>query len=382
MRVLVINNVYPSLYDKNAYVFVQNQVVSLIKNGYEVFVLDIDLRSFKHKRKYGIYKEIYNNVQVYRVSFPFFNFNDNFFIRFFNKLFGKLLFKKIVNENGKIDFVNAHFALSSGFAAYSIKKKYGIPYVITEHHTQILIRNTSQLKNATKIYNYANYIIAVSVALKNKILKLCNNKNICVIPNIIDVNKFTIEEHSKNKKTNSFSFISIGHLIERKGHDLVITALSEIQKDYPNVSLTIIGRGNKEVELKKLVKKLNVKNIKFISQVPNDKICSFLNDSDCFVLASRQETFGVVYAEAISCGIPVIATRCCGPEEFVNKINGLLIDVNNLDSLVLSMKYMIKNAKLYDKKKVRKTIVDVCSEEAFICNISKVYEEMYEKLCN
>ena len=74
-----------------------------------------------------------------------------------------------------------------------------------------------------------------------------------------------------------------------------------------------------------------------------DKIAEILRASDCFVLPSKLETFGVVYIEAMACGVPVNATRCGGPESFVDDWNGALIAINDHEALVNSLKYMLEN---------------------------------------
>ena len=99
----------------------------------------------------------------------------------------------------------------------------------------------------------------------------------------------------------------------------------------------------------------------------------------CFVLASRAETFGVAYIEALATGVPVIATKCGGPEIFVHEDNGLMIPVDDLDALVNAMEYMYKNIKVFDREKVSSEIKDKFSPKYVSKKLVEVYEEVLKK---
>ena len=97
-------------------------------------------------------------------------------------------------------------------------------------------------------------------------------------------------------------------------------------------------------------------------------------NSDCFVLSSNFETFGVVLIEALACGLPLIATKCGGPEDIINKQNGILMDVENQLQLEDAMITMYKNAHNYDKEKLRNYAKEKFGEKTFIENVIKYYK--------
>ena len=101
-----------------------------------------------------------------------------------------------------------------------------------------------------------------------------------------------------------------------------------------------------------------------------------LETSDCFVLASKSETFGIVYIEAMAKGLPVIATRCGGPEEFVNKDNGLLVDVGDCEALTEAMVYMMNHKDLYNKEMIRQFCLENFSESAIADKIIEEYNKV------
>jgi len=119
--------------------------------------------------------------------------------------------------------------------------------------------------------------------------------------------------------------------------------------------LHIVGNGVDREKLEILSEKYGLLNrmIFFEGMVPVDEVASFFCECDFFVLNSNFETFSVVTAEALAYGKPVIATRCGGPEEFVNSNCGILIEPRDNDALVKAMNYMLDNFSTYNPEDIR-----------------------------
>ena len=98
-----------------------------------------------------------------------------------------------------------------------------------------------------------------------------------------------------------------------------------------------------------------------------------------FVLPSRYETFGIVLIEAMACGIPVIATKCGGPEEIVTDETGLLIEKDNPEELALAIKNIWANPGKYNKQTIRKYSADKYGQSVFAEKISALYMSISEK---
>ena len=90
-------------------------------------------------------------------------------------------------------------------------------------------------------------------------------------------------------------------------------------------------------------------NVFIVGRKNKHELISILKCSNAFVLASKAETFGVSFVEAMMLGLPVISTSCGGPEDFINQDNGLLVAVDDIDGLSKALIYMYKNALNYNK---------------------------------
>ena len=351
--IFIVTCTYPNECGGTDGVFIHNQSIALKDNGANPVVLFYDFRSFRKKRKIGISEYVLDGVKVYRYAFPCGPFP--IFLNFLEHILKNKLYNHVIKKEGIPDCFHAHF-FNAGNIALMLSKKTGIPFFVTEHSSGILENNLDKrdIKKARRVYYEANCVFPVSFALAERIKEIAEC-NIKVIPNIIP-RYFFQESLDKLKSVNNgtFIFVSVGNFIKRKRFDLLLTAFSLLVKKNSSVFLRLIGSGALETYLKELTKKLGIdSNVFFGSPLKNDEMPSVFSHSDCFVLASDFETFGMVYAEAMACGIPVIATKCGGPESFVTKDNGVLVEKNNPDELSNAMEYIMNNYYSFSRERIR-----------------------------
>jgi glycosyltransferase involved in cell wall biosynthesis len=285
-----------------------------------------------------------------------------------------ILYRKILKEKGKPDVMHAHFA-GVGHTASKLKRKTGLPFVITEHTSSMMKPTIDQhlYKTANEAYASADALIAVSPGLR-EVIKGRFDKDAIYIPNIVDTKLFSYVPKSSD---DIFRFISIGGLIVRKRMDLTIEAFAQAFGDNEKVTLTIFGEGPERGKLEDLIKKHKLaKRVNLMGLQSRKDIAKHLQTSDCFVLASQAETFGVVYTEALSAGVPVIATRCGGPEHFVNDGNGVFVHVDDLNALVKAMRYMYNNAQKYDRQAIANSTIEQFSASAVVSQLNQVYKKI------
>ena len=135
-------------------------------------------------------------------------------------------------------------------------------------------------------------------------------------------------------------------------------------------------------ECQELISELKLgNNVVMMGQMTRDKIAEILSASDCFVLPSKLETFGVVYIEAMACGLPIIATKCGGPDSFVNEDNGVLIPVDDEGALISAFREMAANIDRYNKKEIASMASDNFSPEVIANKLINIYTTLL-KNCN
>ena len=267
-----------------------------------------------------------------------------------NKAFLPKRLATVLKSFGKPDIVHAHFYSIAAIATI-LKTKYHIPFVISEHSSK-LNRPAEQISDldkrlANQAYRCCDQLVCVSEALRSNILQNFGRDSI-VIPNMVDSSVFHLPEATPD--AIPFIFVSVGNLIPIKAFDKLIEAFAQVKG---NTKLLIIGDGPEKERLKNQIDTLQLGNhAELLGRLERTEINKIYQKSHVFVLPSQSETFGVSYIEAMYAGLPVIATRCGGPESFVNESNGLLVPVNDVAALAKAMKDIQNNYYSYDPKQI------------------------------
>lgn len=391
MKVLFVTRGWPSPEDpmKGNYEAVQAKAIAA--KGHEVSVIGINWRSIFHLfecRK--VQHRVDNGVNVYtcvRVMnavrvIPFLpkELLPKMTFSLHKKAFEKV-FQQYVEENGMPDIVHIH-SLHAAPAIVALKEHTNIPVVITEHWSKVVYDNIPEAYRrkidcwGNICYPLADQVVAVSCSLA-KAISSRFQVNCRVINNMVEDRFFNAI--TNNSIHQGFRFISVGSLFPIKGYNSLIEAFSRLDKNI-DVSLDIVGGGTEIENLQNLINsRKQQKRIRLVGVKPPEEVASMLENADCFALASHSETFGIVFIEAMAKGLPVIATKCGGPEEIVNEKNGLLVDVGDIDSLTKAMEFMIKHKTTFDKDEIRKYCYDNYSESVIADKIIDVYNELTNK---
>jgi glycosyltransferase involved in cell wall biosynthesis len=298
--------------------------------------------------------------------------------------FGLKRFELYMKIHGKPDLIHAHNCFYAGVLAMQIKKKFDVPYLITEHSSlfygELSLHQISLLRD---VYLNANQYTCVSEALRNRIVYHLGHKSLVkeieILPNALDpiFEEVDILNSNKARSTNEFVFINIGNLVEVKDQELLIKSFHVAYKNALNVKLTIIGHGLLEGKLSSLIKELGLESQVFLKgYLSKTEIIKELIASNAFVLSSKFETFGIVVVEAHACGLPVITTPCEGPKMLISDINGLMVEYHTIEALSEGMLYMSKNISMYNSTLIQKECLDKFGQNGFKKNINNIYEKI------
>ena len=379
MNIAIIANGYPSKEEPQFGCFEKDQALALKKAGHKVSILYVDGRFRKFKRKLGITHFVDNEINVYGIYLYPGIITAYLNHRLHDWLMGKILekiFAYMLKRQPKPDLIYAHFFKNISYAA-TLKKKYGIPLVGMEHWSKL---NDSILPDylmvrGEKGYSVADQILAVSESLRKQIYKHFRRDAI-VVHNMIGEEFFNQPLCPRNSKENC-SLVAVGSLIRRKGYDVLISALREVEKKYSAWELKIIGGGIEEDNLRRLIAQCHLESkVKLIGRKNKQEIISILRESDVFVFPSRAENFSVAVLEALSVGLPVVATLCGGIKECIDEKNGLLVPVEDTNALADTIVNICRNIDNYD----RKAIAEDCKQRFAPSVIAKQLTSIFEEV--
>jgi len=296
------------------------------------------------------------------------------------------LYKYAVKKYGRPNLLHVHSAIWGGWYAYKIKTKYKIPYIITEHRSRFVDNKYAQRENQlpfifkqylSKIFINSSYVCPVSSSMINKIKYYSSNSRVKSIFNMVNEKLFFYEEVKKREK---FTFIVVAGLIPLKGIDILLYAFQKVVEEYPKLELLIIGDGIEKNNLLKISNELNITSqVYFLGSQSREFVAKYMKESHVFVLPTKYEAFGVVFAEALAVGLPVISTKNSGgPDDFINRENGILVEIDNINELSMAMKNMIENYSKYNNKEIANNTKKMFGKECFQNEYTKIYKEVVD----
>lgn len=278
---------------------------------------------------------------------------------------------------GVVHVMHAHVGFPAGWIAAQLAAETGIPYVLTEHMSPfpfpaLRTRAGGLRPELRQAFKAAAATIAVSPSLAAEIRAHglhCSH----VVPNVVDERRF--ERSAGHGSARPFVFFTLGAMAPQKGIDLLLRAFAHWNPARAEVALRIGGGGPQLAAYQRLAAELGVDDrVRWLGAVPPDDAPRHFAACDAFVLASRHETFGVVLAEALMCGKPVIAARSGGPESIVNEANGLLVDVEDVAGLAGAMASLAQRARGFDADAIRADALRRFSRSAVAEQLVQVFD--------
>lgn len=254
----------------------------------------------------------------------------------------------------KLDVLHVHYAIphaSAAFMAKQILKTYDIeiPVITTLHGTDITLvgRDPSYNPVVTFSINQSDGVTAVSENLKEDTLKHFKiTRDIRVIPNFIDLTRFSLKprEHFKKAIAPGDERILIHTSNFRKVKRIadVINIFERVHRAMPS-KLLMVGDGPERVNAEQLCRDLNIcQDVRFLGK--QEAVEEILSVSDLFLMPSESESFGLAALEAMACKVPVITTNVGGlPELNINGVTGFMNDVGDVEGMAKNALYILED---------------------------------------
>jgi phosphatidylinositol alpha-1,6-mannosyltransferase len=340
---------------------------------------------------------IIGGVQQYTKNFikALEELNQDFKIVLLKKsnLFYKFLF--VVESFLKFIFYKPDLILCNhiNFAplAFFYKKIFKINFGVICHGIEVWDINSKIQKKSLR---QAKIIISVSEyttqKLENQIPELEYNKKIFLLPNSLNEKEFYPKQKlqwllDKYKLTDKNKIIltvaRLSSADKYKGYDKVIQALPKILEQIPEARYMIVGSGDDINRIKELVESLSLQNYVILTGKVKETV-DYYNIADVFVMPSKGEGFGIVFIEALACGVPVIAgNKDASKEALLNGELGILVDPDNVDEIAEAIIKVLKGEApkhLYNKNYLRQKVIENFSFEVFK-NRVKIFLESISK---
>ncbi len=375
MKILFLPKWYPHVDDIQHGIFIKNQALALSKLA-QVGVLFVVTSGLVKEDKIEIIRE----GNYFSLTYYFPKKSNRLFSLFsYYKAFSKAQ-AKFETEWGKPEVIILYI-LGRNYKMY--KKHYsGIPFIVSEQWSGYLNGGIERYiflkrRNTITALKNADQIIAVSDKLSIALQKYSQREKIEVISNIVFTSGIT-----ENIIKNEIQVLTVADLDDKiKNISGMIQALSQIKLNH-KVHFTIIGEGEDEVSLKKLALSKASPNfsVEFKKRMPHNELLKQYANCNFYLLNSEVETFCVSAAEAVASGRSVVATRCGGPEKFLNEKNSILTELRQPGMLVYSISKMIEKLEKgeFPPDEIAKTI----EKEYGADNIAKRYLKVLEATIN
>lgn len=254
---------------------------------------------------------------------------------------------RLYSEGYDFDLIDAHYYYPDGVAAVLLAKWLNKPVVITARGTDINLLPNYFLPRKMILWaaEQADQSITVCRALKDEMVRLgADAAKIQVFRNGVDLEFFKPMQRASVRKKLAIdrpTLLSVGHLIERKGHHLAIQALRTL----PDHQLLIAGDGEELQNLKDLARRIDVADrVSFLGALSHAELVQYYSAADVLVLASSREGWANVLLESMACGTPVVATRFWGTPEVVTRPEaGILVWERSAEAIAAGVRELVMN---------------------------------------
>ena len=336
LRLLTFSTLYPNPAQPSHGVFVENRLRHLLASGDVEATVLAPVPWFPGRSVNVPAMELRHGITVHHPRFlalPGLGMFTNPTALF---LVARRVLARLLREGGVFDAIDAHYLFPDGAAAIRLGREFGLPVVVTARgsDTSLLPQYRWPRRLIQGTLTQADGVIAVSAGLKQGLVGLgAAPAKVAVLRNGVDLSMF--KPPAARMTSGATRLLSVGLLIPRKGHDIIIRALPML----PEVVLTIIGEGPEHAALTHLANSLGVAGrVHLLGAKPHHTLPGHYGAADILVLASSREGWANVLLEAMACGTPVIASPAWGSREAVSSpAAGLVLDETTPEAIAAAV---------------------------------------------
>lgn len=366
IKALLFSTLYPSSERPLHGIFVETRLRELLRSGQVEtrVVAPVPWFPFAHAR-FGAYAklaktpryELRNGIEVYHPRYPLPPRVGQNIAPYLLAMGSLPTIRRLIQQGFDFDLIDAHFYYPDGVAAAMLARQLGKPFVCTARGSDINLyqRFATPRRLIASALAQASANIGVSADLVRQMVGLGADPSTCLtIRNGVDLERFVPLDPAESRAALGLPLqgrvlLMVGHLVELKGHRLVIEMLPHL----PDACLVIVGDGDQLDSLKARADSLGVlERIQFAGQVANEDLRRYYSAADVLMLASSREGWPNVLLEAMACGTPVVATRVNGTPEIVSSPEaGRLAPDRSPDGLLAAFRDLMEHCP--DRAQVR-----------------------------
>ena len=354
IRVLTFSTLYPNAAQPQHGVFVENRLRHLVASGaVEATVLaPAPWFPFSH-RAFGDYakfarvphEEVRHGLSVTHPRYVVVPKVGMSMAPSLLYLSARTVVRHWLAQGRRFDLIDAHYFYPDGVAAAMLGREFGLPVFITSRGADLNQIADYSLPRRQILWaaSRAAGLVTVCQSLKDRLIALgAAGDKIEVLRNGVDLRQFTPVDRSLARRrwgVDGPLAVSVGALIPRKGHDLVIRAMAGL----PGVHFLIAGQGPERAALEGLIVELGLGDrVKLIGQLAHEELSTLYSAADVSVLASSSEGWANVLLESMACGTPVAATNVSGtPEAVQGPEAGVLIEERTSVAIAAALRRLL-----------------------------------------
>jgi len=339
LRVLTFSTLYPSSVRPGHGIFVETRLRELLKSGEVESRVVAPVPWFPSTReRFGEYarmartpaREAHNGIDVRHPRYLLPPKVGMTVAPLTLALGARAAVRRLIDEGFDFDVIDAHYYYPDGVAAALLARWFGKPFTVTARGTDLNLIPEYRLPR--RMMQWAAARAAASIGVCAALVDVLRGwgvpeERLHVLRNGVDLQRFRPLPQQQCRarigQQGAPLLLSVGYLIERKGHHVAIEALAGLLPTRPGARLLIVGTGVELENLKALAERLGVAaQVFFAGALPNAELLHWFGAADISILASSREGWANVLLESMACGTPVVATRIWGTPEVVGPGSG------------------------------------------------------------